>query len=234
MKVSVIIPCYNEISTIDQIIDKIILQKNINKQIILIDDCSTDGTTDIIKSKISNKVDKVIFHDKNLGKGASIKSGLAYVEGEIILIQDADLEYDPEDYENLIKPILNKETKVVYGSRVMGKKRFNAKFGIKKNFRVFANLVLTIFSNIINKQNLTDAHTCYKVFHKSVLENINLKENGFSFCPEITTKISNSGYQIVEVPVKYHGREYSEGKKIVFSDGIEAIFTLFKYKFKKG
>ena len=234
MLVSIIIPCYNEISTIDKIINKILLQKDINKQIILVDDCSTDGTTEIIKKEVFKKVENVIYHSKNSGKGAAIKSGLKQARGDIVLIQDADLEYDPNDYLSLLKPIFNNQTKVVYGSRVKEKKRFNKEYSLSKNLRVLANYILTVISNLINSQNLTDAHTCYKAFHASVLRDINLEEDDFSFCPEITTKIANKGYKIIEVPINYEGRSYKDGKKIGFFDGIKAILTLLKYKIKKS
>jgi glycosyltransferase involved in cell wall biosynthesis len=229
MFISVIIPCFNEVSTLEIIIDKILTQKKIIKEIILINDGSTDGTESLIK-KIKKKIDVIIHHKKNKGKGAAIRSALKKIKGDIVLIQDADLEYNPKDYYKLIKPILQKRTLVVYGSRVLNKKRYlQTKF--ISWYRVFFNHTLTIFSNLINKQKLTDAHTCYKVFHKSVLKNIRLLENDFSFCPEITTKISLNNYKIYEVPIDYKGRDYNSGKKIGFYDGLKAIYVLFKYRY---
>tara|TARA_B100000989_G_scaffold137080_1_gene101818 strand:- start:3776 stop:4486 length:711 start_codon:yes stop_codon:yes gene_type:complete len=226
---TIIIPCFNEIKTIDKIVNKIKKQK-IRKQIILIDDFSTDGTKQIIKKTLYRKVDKVIYHKKNLGKGACIKSGIKHAKGQIILIQDADLEYSPSDYKKLIKPILSKKTNVVYGSRVLNKNRYSD-HNFSSIFRVAANHILTIFSNILNNQKLTDAHTCYKVFKKDILKKIKLEENGFSFCPELTTKIGLIKEEIFEVSIRYKGRSYGEGKKINFKDGIDAIITLIYYKY---
>lgn len=230
--ISVIIPCYNEVKTIGVVINKINQLKKLKTQIIVIDDCSTDGSLYFIKKNFINKIDKLIIHKKNLGKGAAIKSAVKYVKGDVVIIQDADLEYYPQDYYKLIKPIINLDYKVVYGSRVLNKKRYYNKNFISL-FRIFANHILTITSNIINKQNITDAHTCYKVFHKSVFKNLNPIENDFSFCPEVTTKISNKNISIYEVPIRYKGREFSQGKKISYKDAIKAIYVLFKYKFFK-
>jgi glycosyltransferase involved in cell wall biosynthesis len=203
------------------------------KQIIIVDDFSIDKTRKILNKKIFLKAEKIIFHKKNLGKGAAIKSAQKYVTGDVVIIQDADLEYNPSDYNKLIEPIINSFHKVVYGSRVLNKKRyFDANF--ISSFRVFGNHMLTIFSNIVNKQNLTDAHTCYKVFHKSIFKKLNLNENSFNFCPEVTTKISNMNINIIEVPIKYKGRDYNEGKKINFIDAFYAVFTILRYKFFKN
>ena len=226
---TVLIPCYNEKKTISEIIKKVKKQK-IRKQIIVIDDCSIDGTRTILKKKLKKKIDKLILHKKNCGKGASINSAKKFIKGSIVIIQDADLEYSPNDYKKLIKPIQNKKTKVVYGSRVLGKNRYLSN-NFSSIFRVFANHVLTIISNLLNNQKLTDAHTCYKVFDGKLFNKIILKEKGFSFCPEITTKISLMNEKIIEVPVLYKGRTYIEGKKINFMDGIIALKTLIKYRF---
>ena len=215
MRLSIIIPCYNESATILEIVNKILnLKYNIKKEIILVDDFSDDGTKEIIRLNFLNHKDiSVIFHDKNSGKGAAIKTAKKFVSGDIIIIQDADLEYDPNDYKKLIEPIINKETKVVYGSRVLNQNRYSAR-GFTSKLRVFGNHVLTIISNILNKQKLTDAHTCYKVFSREVFDKINLEENDFSFCPEVTSKVSKLGYEIIEVPISYNGRDYKNGKKL--------------------
>jgi len=232
MKISVIIPTYNEEKTIDKLLDKIISLKNLNLEIIVVDDGSNDKTQELLEKY--NKYNFIFLykHSKNLGKGAAIKTAKNKINGDIIIIQDADLEYDPGDYKNLINPIISGKYKVVYGSRVLGKKRYYNKSFTSK-FRVFANHLLTILSNLINSQKLTDAHTCYKVFHKTVFNKIQLKENGFSFCPEITTKISNENFEIYEVPISYKGREYKDGKKIKISDGLKAIISLVRYKIEK-
>ncbi len=228
--ITIIIPCYNEIRTIGLIVEKINNLKDLNKQIIIVDDFSGDGTVDFIKTELIHKIDRLILHDRNLGKGAAIKSAQNYAKGDIIIIQDADLEYYPDDYYALIDPIINNNYKVVYGSRVLNKKRYFDK-NFTSIFRIFANHILTLFSNVINNQNLTDAHTCYKVFDSCVFKKLVLEEDDFSFCPEVTTKISKMNINIYEVPIKYTGRDYYEGKKINFSDGIKAIIVLFKYRF---
>lgn len=228
---SVIIPCYNEIKTIDLIVEKILKLKNFKFQIIIIDDFSTDGTRELLKNRIEQKVDKVIYHDENKGKGAAIKSSLKFINGDFIIIQDADLEYNPEDYYGLTRKFLDSNVNVVYGSRVLGKKYFLYKNGLKKNFRVFGNFVLTLLSNILNNQRLSDVHTCYKLFRKDLFFKLQLQENDFAFCPEVTTKLSLLGEEIFEVPISYNGREYKDGKKINFFDAIIAFKTIIKYRF---
>ena len=230
MKITVIIPVFNEVKTVRAIIDKIQNLKDLDIQIILVDDFSTDGTRELIENELSKKVDKVVFHSSNQGKGSAIISAKKFIKGNIVIIQDGDLEYDPKDYYQLIKPILNNSYKIVYGSRILGKGRYSSnKF--TSLFRIFCNHILTIISNLINSQNLTDAHTCYKVFKSEVFNEIILEENGFNFCPEITTKVSNLGIKIFEIPISYNGRTYKEGKKIKLIDGFEAILTIIKYKF---
>lgn len=230
MKLSIIIPVYNEIKTLEKIINKIVNIKKINKQIIIVDDGSTDGTRQLIKSKIASKVNRVIYHKKNKGKGAAIKTAQKYLEGDFVLIQDADLEYNPRDYSKLLKPLINKSTSVVYGSRVLEKKRYSSQNFISLS-RVFVNHALTIISNFLNNQNLTDAHTCYKVFLTSVFKKIKLNELDFAFCPEVTSKISKMGLKIIEVPIAYKGRTHQEGKKIGIYDGFRALYVLMKYQF---
>jgi len=227
---SIIIPCFNEEKTIELIIKKILKIRNINKQLIVINDGSTDKSFDLIK-KFSSKIDVIINHKYNLGKGSCIKSAKKKVKGDIVLIQDADLEYNPKDYKKLIDPIIKEMHLVVYGSRVLNKKRFENLNNFTHAIRILANYILTLFNNIINNQDLTDAHTCYKVFNIKVFKKIKLVENDFAFCPEVTTKISNMGYKIHEVPINYKGRKYSQGKKIKLKDGFKALFTLVKYRF---
>jgi len=230
MKLSIIIPVYNEIKTLEKIINKILNIKKINKQIIIVDDGSTDGTRQLIKSTIASKVNRVIYHKKNKGKGAAIKTAQKYLEGDCVLIQDADLEYDPRDYFKLVKPIVQKYSSVVYGSRVLRKKRYSSKNFISLS-RVLVNHLLTIVSNFLNNQNLTDAHTCYKVFLTSVFKKIKLTELDFAFCPEVTSKISKMGLKIIEVPISYKGRTHQEGKKIGIFDGFRALYVLVKCQF---
>ena len=238
IELSIIIPVYNEKNTILEIIDRV-EKTNINKQIIIVDDFSIDGTREIL---IKNKQKiKLILHDKNMGKGAAIRSAQQYVEGNYVIIQDADLEYNPNDYHPLLSSIKTNNYKVLYGSRVL-KRRLENKENLSEKYkdqnfthsvRIFANFILTEVSNIINHQKLTDAHTCYKLFDAKLFKSIKLEENGFAFCPEITTKISNLKLNITEIPINYNGRTYKEGKKIKFIHGVEAIFALFKYKFLK-
>ena len=228
MKLSIIIPVYNEIKTIKKLIFKVVNQQIKDIQIIVVDDFSTDGTREVIKNDLSQFINKIIYHEKNMGKGAAIRSAQKFVSGDIVIIQDADLEYDPEDYKKLIDPIINKRTSVVYGSRVLNTKRYNSKNFISLH-RIFFNHILTIFSNFINRQNLTDAHTCYKVFDSKIFKNIKLSENDFAFCPEITSKISKLKLNIIEIGISYTGRSVKEGKKIGIIDGFRAILVLLKY-----
>ncbi len=232
MLITVIIPCYNENKTIKQIVNKVISVKNLNFQIIIIDDASFDGTVDILKNEIYDKVDKLIFHKHNKGKGAAIKSALPSIKGDIVIIQDADLEYDPNDYFQLLEPFKDKNINVVYGSRVLGRDT-NVKFSFIQKYRIFGNYLLTKISNIINSQKLTDAHTCYKIFRKNLFLTLEICEDDFSFCPEVTTKLSNLNEKIIEVGISYNGREIQEGKKIRFSDALKAVKVIFKYKFFK-
>lgn len=228
-KLTIIIPAYNEINTIQNLIDKI-CQINIDKQIILVDDCSTDGTNEVV-FKNKDRINKIIVHEENKGKGAAIRSAQNYIDGEYVIIQDADLEYDPDDIMNLLNEIENRKCQVVYGSRVLRNPENKKSQNFSHNIRIIGNIFLTKLSNFLNNQNLTDAHTCYKLFKSKLFKSISLQENGFSFCPEITTKISLLNINIVEIPINYHGRSYKQGKKIVASDGIKAIWTLIKYRY---
>ena len=228
MKISIIIPCYNEVSTIEIIIDKI-KKIEIDKEIIIVDDFSEDGSKEKIKSDIKNKYSDIIdiYHDRNMGKGAAIRTGISNATGEIIIIQDADLEYDPNDYHKLIRPIKNGYADVVYGSRFIG--------GSEKRVLYFwhtiGNKFLTILSNMFSNLNLTDMEVCYKAFKSEVIKNIDLKENRFGFEPEVTAKIAKKNIKIYEIGIKYFGRKYSEGKKITWKDGFSAIRCILKYNF---
>ena len=228
-KLTIIIPVYNEIKTIEKLIKKI-LKINIKKQLIIVDDGSSDGTEQILK-KYKNRIDKLIFHKKNRGKGAAIKSGQKYVRGKYIGIQDADLEYDPRDLKKIVNEMSKKNIKVMYGSRVLKKNKFKNTQNFTHIVRIWGNVFLTKASNFLNRQKLTDAHTCYKVFDSSIFKKIKLKEKGFSFCPEITTKISMLNINIEEFPINYIGRTYEQGKKITAFDGLDALYVLAKYRY---
>ena len=225
MKISIIIPCFNEINTIEKIIDKIIQQNLEDHEIIIIDDHSTDGTRKILEDRIKAKVTKIIYNEKNFGKGFSIKTGINIASGDIILIQDADLEYDPSDYKKLLKPFKEGFADVVYGSRFIGSDEKRVMYF----WHMIGNKILTLLSNMFTNLNLTDMEVCYKVFKADVIKKINLEENRFGFEPEITAKISKKKLRIYEIGVKYFGRTYSEGKKIGWKDGFSALRCIIKY-----
>ena len=228
---TIIVPAYNEKKSISKIIDQINEKIIYTKQIIVIDDFSNDGTRDVIKN-LSN-IDEIVFHKRNMGKGAAIKSAIPFIKGNIVAIQDADLEYDPEDLNKLAKEILNQKTNVAYGSRVLNKKRYGNNNFIS-NFRIFGNHILTILSNLFNSQQLTDAHTCYKVFKREIFLKLNLKENDFAFCPEVNTKISLLNEKILKLTISYKGRNEKKKKKIRFKDALKALLTIIKYKYLKN
>jgi glycosyltransferase involved in cell wall biosynthesis len=229
IKLSIIIPVYNEIKTIEKLINKI-LKLNIKKQVIVVDDGSSDGTQLILK-KFKNKIDKLIVHNKNRGKGAAIKSAQKFVKGKYVGIQDADLEYNPKDLEKIVSEMEKKNFDIIYGSRVLNKSMFKNTQNFTHIIRIWGNIFLTKVSNFLNGQNLTDAHTCYKVMDSRIFKKIRLKEKGFSFCPEITTKLSLMNLNIKEFPINYSGRTYEQGKKITAFDGLDALFVLAKYRF---
>lgn len=223
MKLSIVIPVYNEINSIISIIDSV-RAVDINKEIICVDDYSTDGTRDVLRT-LEDDSCKVYYHDENIGKGAALRTGFTKVTGDIVIIQDADLEYDPQQYPKLIQPILEGKADVVYGSRfVTGDYRRVLYF-----WHMLGNTFLTLLSNMLTNLNLTDMETCYKVFRKEVLQQITIEENRFGFEPEITAKISKLGIRIYEVGISYSGRTYKEGKKIGWKDGISAIRCILKY-----
>jgi glycosyltransferase involved in cell wall biosynthesis len=227
MKLSVLIPCYNEKETIMKVINNIFTNYTDDKEIIIINDFSTDGTTDLLNS-LNNKSVKIINHTKNLGKGSAIQSGLKIAMGDVILIQDADLEYDSKDYKNLISPILNKNADVVYGSRFLGGKEVRIHFF----WHYLANKLLTFFCNIFTNLNMSDMETGYKVFKANVIKSLNLKEKGFGFEPEITIKLAKKKLIFFEVPISYYGRDYSEGKKITIIDAFIALYCIVRYSIK--
>lgn len=226
-KVSIIVPVFNEINTLDKILEKIEAASfyGLEKEIILIDDMSEDGTREKLKGYESKY--KVFYHDVNQGKGAAIRTGLAHITGDIMVIQDADLEYDPEDYQDLIKLIVDDKADVVYGSRLTGAKP-------SRSFmfsHLLGNKLLTLTTNILYGATLTDMETCYKAFRADFLKGIDIKSNRFDFEPEITAKMLKKKARIYELPISYYGREYSEGKKITWKDGVHAILALLRFRF---
>ncbi len=225
MKLSIIIPCYNEEKTIKEIIDKVNEQKNIEKEIIVVDDFSTDNTKTILENELKNNINKIIINTKNYGKGYSIRKGIEEATGDFILIQDADLEYDPSDYVKLLNPIKNGIADVVYGSRFIG----SSERRVLYFWHTVGNKLLTLLSNMFSNLNLTDMEVGYKVFKSNILKNIDLKENRFGFEPEITAKIAKKNIKIYEVGVSYFGRKYSEGKKITWKDGFSALRCIIYY-----
>ena len=225
--ISVIIPCYNEVKTIELIVDRVLAIKQYNIEIIIVDDFSNDGTTEILKTKLTNKIQKILYNEKNFGKGYCIRKGVEKSNGDIILIQDADLEYDPQDYHKLLNPILNGDADVVFGSRFLGGEEKRVLFF----WHSLANKILTLISNMCSDINLTDMETCYKVFKSSLIKKIELKENRFGFEPEITAKIAKLKPKIYEVGISYHGRTYEEGKKIGLKDAFNALKCIIKYNF---
>ena len=226
-KLSIIIPVYNEEKTLKEIIDRVkrVKLSNITKEIIVVDDFSKDDTRNIL-SKI--KGIKKVYHKKNMGKVAAIKTGLKNSTGDLVLIQDADLEYNPSDYPKLLKPIMQNKTKVVYGSRFEVIRK-NLKYMYKLHY--IGNLFLTFLTNLLYNTRITDMETGYKLLRKEVIDGITIKANGFDFEPEITAKLLKKGYKIIEVPIGFVGRHFDEGKKITWIDGIKAVYYLLKYRF---
>ena len=224
MSVSVIIPCFNEKQTLKEILNKVQNSQIDIKEIIIIDDCSTDGTIQILKN-IKNPLIKIYYHSKNKGKGAALRTGFSKATGDICIVQDADLEYDPDDYPRLIKPILEDKADVVFGSRFQG----GSPHRVVYFWHRIGNGLLTLFSNILTDLDLSDMETCYKVFKREIIQSIRIREDRFGFEPEITAKIAKMNLRIYEVGIAYYGRTYSDGKKITWKDGIRAIYCIFKY-----
>lgn len=222
-KLSIIIPCYNELENIRNIVKRVRQSSIQDKEIIIVDDCSTDGTREILKNEIEPIVHKVIYHKKNKGKGGALKTGIKYATGDVVIIQDADMEYNPKEYPNIVNIIFENQADVVYGSRFL-------RGGVKGYLRNYlANKFLTFLSNCKTGLKLTDMETCYKAFKREIIQSINIEEMRFGFEPEITAKIAKKGIKIKEVPIKYYPRKNSEGKKIGFKDGIRAIICIWKY-----
>jgi len=228
MIISIIIPCFNEEKTLAKIVDKVLKFKTFEKEIIIVDDCSIDDTPNIINDLVSKFSEiKSIKHKQNYGKGAGIKSGVEISTGDIVLIQDADLEYNPEDYDSLLEPFLKTDADVVYGSRFLGGKYVRLSFF----WHYLANKILTTLCNIFTNLNMTDMETGYKLFKSEAIKSIDLKEKSFGIEPEITIKLAKKNFIFYEVPISYSGRSYDEGKKIGLKDAFKAVYCIIKYRY---
>ena len=228
MRLSVVIPCYNERATIAAVLTAVENSPYPDKEIIVVDDCSTDGTRELLQAELAPRIHTLLFHDVNRGKGAALRTGIAAATGDIVVIQDADLEYDPNELPSLIAPILQNKADVVFGSRFMG--------GFPHRVLYFwhsvGNSVLTLASNMFTNLNLTDMETCYKAFRREIIQSIKIEEDRFGFEPEVTAKVARMGVRIYEIGISYHGRTYAEGKKIGWRDGVRALWCIVKYRFR--
>ncbi len=223
--VSIVIPCFNEVFTVEKLVDTVLASPVPDKEVILVDDGSTDGTRELLREKIEPRVARVIFHEVNQGKGAALRTGFAAATGDIVLIQDADLEYDPRDYEKLLRPILEDRADVVFGSRFTGGESHRVIFF----WHSIANRMLTLLSNMLTDLNLTDMEVCYKVFRREIVQQISIEEDRFGFEPEITAKVAKLRCRIYEVGISYDGRTYADGKKIGWRDAVRAVWCILKY-----
>ncbi|NEO24890.1 glycosyltransferase family 2 protein [Moorena sp. SIO4A5] len=225
MKLSVIIPCFNEVNTIATVIEAVKASPVKECEIIVVDDYSTDGTREILESSLESHIDHVVYHHKNRGKGAALRTGFGLATGDIVIVQDADLEYDPQEYPLLMQPIVDGKADVVYGSRFAG----GGPHRVVYYWHMVGNKFLTMLSNMFTNINLTDMETCYKAFRRELIQSIKIEESRFGFEPEITAKVAKKKCRIYEVGISYYGRTYEEGKKIGWRDGFRAIFCILKY-----
>ena len=225
MKLSIVIPCYNERGTIEAVIDAVRAAPGGEKEIIVVDDCSRDGSGELLEGPLRAKVDRVLRHPVNRGKGAALRTGIAHATGDIVIIQDADLEYDPQQYPVLIEPILQDKADVVYGSRFLG----GGPHRVLYFWHRVGNGLLTLVSNMFTNLNLTDMETCYKVFRREIIQSLVIEEERFGFEPEITAKIAKLRCRVFEVGISYYGRTYEEGKKIGWRDGVRALWCIVRY-----
>ncbi len=226
---SVVIPCFNERDTIEQLVQAVLTAPIPDLEVIVVDDCSSDGTREILREKIEPRVERVIYQERNRGKGAALRAGFAAATGDIVIVQDADLEYDPQDYPRLVEPILAGKADVVFGSRFSG----GASVRVLYFWHYVGNRFLTTLSNMLTNVNLSDMEVCYKVFRREVLRRLTIEEDRFGFEPEITAKVARLGCRIYEVGISYAGRTYREGKKIGWRDGFRAIWCILKYNLRR-
>ncbi len=234
MKLSIVMPVYNERATIEEIVDQVrAVDVGMERELVIVDDASTDGTRELLAQRFSaDSVVRVFMHERNRGKGAAVRTGIEQATGDVVLIQDADLEYDPNDYRELLRPIVEEQAQVVYGSRFLGRRyRLLGRERVAFPVHYLGNRFLNVLTNLLYRSSLTDMETCYKAIARPVLQGLDLRANKFDFEPEVTAKILRRGHRITEVPIRYRPRTYQEGKKISWRDGARAVWTLLKYRF---